>query len=360
MQRGWKMIAKFTEKRTLVMLNEWYDAMGKRQFDLARSLHEQINQHLPKLQKNAKLKLRYQLFFARFQLLFEKKDGLNKLFCELKRRKDEMDHELTYYFYFFKGLFHMVNGAPNRAVCRFKEAEQYLPAIQDRFEAAEFYYKTAGAYYMMKSPALSIQYVNKALEIYQDEAGYIKKTLSCRLLLAVNYIDEARYDDAEQLFNESIKITDRINDNNLLCHAYYNFGFLKTAQKKDKEALPFYKKVLGNQRFEKESPVSYLHCVYEAVRALFKTGSDAEGQTVLQKGLYISEKVQNKIMKLKLTALNILYTAQEDPYDRLQKLVLELQKIEAWVDLEVLLQDITDYYKKKGDFEKAAFFIMRG
>lgn len=37
MQRGWKMIAKFTEKRTLVMLNEWYDAMGKRQFDLARS-----------------------------------------------------------------------------------------------------------------------------------------------------------------------------------------------------------------------------------------------------------------------------------------------------------------------------------
>lgn len=117
---------------------------------------------------------------------------------------------------------------------------------------------------------------------------------------------------------------------------------------------------MGNQRFEKESPVSYLHCVYEAVRALFKTGSAAEGQTVLQKGLYISEKVQNKIMKLKLTALNILYTAQEDPYDRLQKLVLELQKIEAWVDLEVLLQDITDYYKKKGDFEKAAFFIMRG
>ncbi len=45
------MIAKFTEKRTLVMLNEWYDAMGKRQFDLARSLHEQINQHLPKLQR---------------------------------------------------------------------------------------------------------------------------------------------------------------------------------------------------------------------------------------------------------------------------------------------------------------------
>ena len=94
------------------------------------------------------------------------------------------------------------------------------------------------------------------------------KTLSCRLLLAVNYIDEARYEDAEQLFNESIKITDRINDNNLLCHAYYNFGF-KDRPEKDKE-YSLLQKVLGNQRFEKESPVSYLHCVYEAVRALLK------------------------------------------------------------------------------------------
>lgn len=68
------MIAKFTEKRTLMMLNEWYDAMGKRQFDLARSLHEQINQHLPKLQKNAKLKSQISAdFSARFQLLFEQK-----------------------------------------------------------------------------------------------------------------------------------------------------------------------------------------------------------------------------------------------------------------------------------------------
>ncbi|MGY4673490.1 hypothetical protein ACVW0X_003667 [Bacillus subtilis] len=40
--------------------------------------------------------------------------------------------------------------------------------------------------------------------------------------------------------------------------------------------------------------------------------------------------------------------------------MLELEKIEAWVDLEVLLEDITEYYKKKDDFEKAAFFIMRG
>ena len=73
MQRGWKMIAKFTEKRTRVMLNEWYDAMGKRQFDLARSLHEQINQHLPKLQKNAKLKLRYQLFSHGFSCCLRKR-----------------------------------------------------------------------------------------------------------------------------------------------------------------------------------------------------------------------------------------------------------------------------------------------
>ena len=172
----------------------------------------------------------------------------------------------------------------------------------------------------------------------------------------MNYIDEARYEDAEQLFNESIKITDRINDNNLLCHAYYNFGF-KDRPEKDKEALPFTKGIGQSAFRERVSRFLPALCIRSG-QSTFKTGYAAEGQTVLQKGLYISEKVQNKIMKLKLTALNILYTAQEDPYDRLQKLVLELQKIEAWVDLEVLLQDITDYYKK-GDFEKPHFYHAR-
>lgn len=95
--------------------------------------------------------------------------------------------------------------------------------------------------------------------------------------------------------------------------------------------------------------------MYESVRALFKTGKVTEAKAVLQKGKELSEKVDIQTIYLKLKTLEALYTSVEDPYDQLLEYVLELEKIEAWVDLEVLLEDITEYYKKKDDFEKAAF-----
>ncbi|MBV5121914.1 tetratricopeptide repeat protein [Bacillus halotolerans] len=354
------MISKFIEKRIQKMLNEWYTAIGKRKMDDAAALKEKIDQHLPKLKKNTKLWMRYQLFLARHQLLFENQDGLDPLFHELYEQEDKMDDELKYYLHFFSGLYEMVKTAPKHAVNGFKKAEQHLHAIQNAFEAADFYYQTAGAYYLMKSPPLSIQYVEKALNIYLHQFGYVKKVISCKLLLAVNYIDQERYDEAEQLFKEIIRKTQQVNDDNLLCHAYYNLGFLKATEKKDHEALLYFKKVLKNHEFETNSPVSYLHCVYESVRALFKTEKTSEGKAVLQKGKELSEKVNIQTIQLKLKTLEALYTSAEDPYDTLLEYVLELEKIEAWVDLEVLLEDITEYYKKKDDFEKAAFFIMRG
>ncbi|MEC0697216.1 response regulator aspartate phosphatase [Bacillus atrophaeus] len=354
------MISKFTEKRLKNLLNEWYISMGKRQLDLACTFKEKIDQNLPKIKKNTKLWMHYQLFLSRFQLLFENRDGLKALFDDLKKQEDNMSNELKYYLHFFSGLYEMVKAAPKNAVSHFKEAEKNLPAIQNKFEAAEFYYKTAGAYYLMKSPPLSVQYVSKAMQIYEHQFGYIKKVLSCQLLLAVNYIDQLRYEEAEQLFKEIIKKTAEMNDYNLLCHAYYNLGFLKATEKQDKEALIYFKKVLNNREFELNSPVSYLHCIYESVRSFFKTGLISEGKSVLQKGKELSDKVNIETINLKLNILEALYTCEEDPYDTLQELVFELEKIEAWVDLEVLLEDIAGYYKNKGDFEKAAFFIMRG
>lgn len=90
-----------------------------------------------------------------------------------------------------------------------------------------------------------------------------------------------------------------------------------------------------------------------------KQGTSQKLKPSFKKGKELSEKVDIQTIYLKLKTLEALYTSAEDPYEQLLEYVLELEKIEAWVDLEVLLEDITEYYKKKDDSEKA-FFIMRG
>lgn len=55
----------------LNMLDEWYSAMSKRKMNHVCTLKEKIDQHLPKIKKNTKLWMRYQLFQARHQLLLK-------------------------------------------------------------------------------------------------------------------------------------------------------------------------------------------------------------------------------------------------------------------------------------------------
>ena len=57
--------------------------MSKRKMNHVCTLKEKIDQHLPKIKKNTKLWMRYQLFQARHQLLFENQNGLDSLFDDL-------------------------------------------------------------------------------------------------------------------------------------------------------------------------------------------------------------------------------------------------------------------------------------
>lgn len=193
-----------------------------------------------------------------------------------------MDDELKYYLYFFSGLYEMVKTAPKHAVHHFKKAEQYLAAIHNTFEAADLYYQTAGAYYLMKSPPLSVQYVKKALHIYLHQFGYIKKVITCKLLLAVNYIDQERYEKLNSFSKKSLRKPSNYMTKTCYATLIITLAF-KSDREKDQEALLYFRKVLKNQEFEMNSPVSYLHCVYESVRALFKTGNITEAKAVLQK-----------------------------------------------------------------------------
>lgn len=77
------MISKFIEKRMLNMLDEWYSAMSKRKMNHVCTLKEKIDQHLPKIKKNTKLWMRYQLFQAAIS-------------CFLKTRTDSIHCSMTY------------------------------------------------------------------------------------------------------------------------------------------------------------------------------------------------------------------------------------------------------------------------
>ena len=80
----------------------------------------------------------------------------------------------------------------------------------------------------------------------------------------------------------------------------------------------------------------------------------------IQKGLKEAVASQFDILRMKFQILSLLYSQTPKADEQIATLVTCLERKEAWIDLEDLLADVSDFYKKKGDFERAAFFIMRG
>ncbi|BBP93146.1 hypothetical protein BsIDN1_67640 [Bacillus safensis] len=66
---------------------------------------------------------------------------------------------LSYYFYFFKGMYEMRRGNQDTAFHHLKLAEDKLDLVHDDIEKAEFHYKTGCLYYNIRSTLLSIHHL---------------------------------------------------------------------------------------------------------------------------------------------------------------------------------------------------------
>ncbi|MDI0274046.1 MULTISPECIES: tetratricopeptide repeat protein [Bacillus] len=347
-----------SDKSIKKLLHSWYTMLKHRHFSKAEEIKKTLLKYKRKLSKKQELYLHYQLMLFRHQLWMNQTEDLEKLKHELLPHKDEMNEELQYYFYFFLGLYESLKSDQNDAIHYLEKAEERLPLLKDELEEAEFHFRTSGVYYNNRYSLLSIRHVQKAMDIFAKHED-IHSIYRCKIVLALNYSDQKKYEEAEDIFIEIIDYVKKIDDQELLGIVYYDAGFIQSRQNRHKEALEYFKKALRLPAYRK-SAHSYVSCLYETVRSCFKENLTDEGMKYIQKGLKEAVASQFDILRMKFQILSLLYSQTPKADEQIATLVTCLERKEAWIDLEDLLADVSDYYKKKGDFERAAFFIMRG
>ncbi|MCY1118217.1 tetratricopeptide repeat protein [Bacillus safensis] len=347
-----------SDKSIKKLLNSWYTMLKHRHFSKAEEIKKTLLKYKRKLSKKQELYFHYQLMLFRHQLWMNQTEDLEKLKHELLPHKDEMNEELQYYFYFFLGLYESLKSDQNDAIHYLEKAEERLPLLNDELEEAEFHFRTSGVYYNNRYSLLSIRHVQKAMDIFAKHED-IHSIYRCKIVLALNYSDQKKYEEAEDIFIEIIDYVKKIDDQELLGIVYYDAGFIQSRQNRHKEALEYFKKALRLPAYRK-SAHSYVSCLYETVRSCFKENLTDEGMKYIQKGLKEAVASQFDILRMKFQILSLLYSQTPKADEQIATLVTCLERKEAWIDLEDLLADVSDFYKKKGDFERAAFFIMRG
>ncbi|MGE6630484.1 tetratricopeptide repeat protein [Bacillus sp. NPDC077027] len=337
------------------MLNDWYVMMKKREIQDAVQLKEDILEALDRMEENQDVLLYYQLLEYRFKDFMEDTASLDhSLFVNEDALRT--DHMLSYYYYFFKGMYEMRRGNHNIAFDHFKLAEDQLDHVHDDIEKAEFHYKTGCLYYNIRSTLLSIHHLNIASSIYDADPCYVKKSISCQMMLALNYADQGQYVEAEQLFQQVIQSLENMEDPDLLGHAYCNAAFIKSLRSEYSEAVPLLEKALLIEKFEISSPGGYLLAMYAYTKALFKLKKPGLFHYYVQLSLKKAENLKQRNISLKLSILEALMLEKPNMIEQINTYCDQLEAMNFLVDLEAISADVAEYLTETGQHGAASYF----
>lgn len=344
------------------MLNTWNLAIQKGDLSGAIEMQDDIDRAIDLMEENQDILLYYQLLSFRLKLKLQNiSRNLDKPFFQRNApdEKEEKTNKLmSYYFYFYNGIYHDYLQDYDKALSYFRIAEKKLAYVDDEIEKAEFHYKIAVLFYDLKMTFLSKYHAQIACDTFNAHETYIKRQINCRMLHALNLIDQFEYDKARALFSEAENMIESINDNHLIIHLYYNMGFLESKKENLEEASALFRRTLSYKEIENQDLLK-LRCLYELSRIEISSKSN-DAIEWIDLGISLSEQVNHNVFQIKFKLLKErLYEKNQSQLNNINNLCLELEEKRIWVDLEEILVDVAKYLEGRGLLKQSLNYYKR-
>ncbi|WP_319641081.1 Rap family tetratricopeptide repeat protein [Bacillus xiamenensis] len=345
-----------------VKINEWYKMI--RQFSVpdAEILKAEVEQEIERMEEDQDLLIYYQLMCFRHQLMLdyikpsEKRSlSIADLVDKIENSNHQLSGMLQYYNAFFKGMYDFSRKEYVQAIQYYKIAEKQLALVVDDIEQAEFHFKVAEAYYIMKQTHVSMHHIMKALDIYKQHEQYKVRQIQCLIVIAGNYDDFKRYEKSLEHLNTAYSIAEELADNMLIAKILLNIGNTYDRQQEYAEAIKHYREVLdiiASQNTEIK-PIT----LFSLSWSLYKSSQPAEAASLVEDGLMCSLEANDWLCVMLFKALKAIYIDSNE--EVIQEVLDAFEEKKLYVYVEAFAQSIGLYYEKKGDFEKAAEYYRK-
>ncbi|MGG3625572.1 Rap family tetratricopeptide repeat protein [Bacillus gobiensis] len=353
---------KRSAESVAAMLNEWYSYIRKNKVEEAEFLKNEIFSILDEMEENQDVLLYYSLLDFRHQIMLsylkpESAGDVNNRLKQLEDKKDELTGLLDYYFYFFKGMYHLKQRDYLTAIGCYKNAETKLKEVKDEIERAEFHLKIAEAYYYMQQTPFSMNYAMQALEIFKQYDLYTIKRVQCRFIIGGNLIDVLNYDKAKEFFREALMETKNLKekDLHLQATAYFNLGLCSFYENDYENALENY--LFAADIYEEQTSFFLPKVFLNLMRVRIKQNQFKEAENLYEKGIDYAIRLKDEECHAKF----MLFKATYLQYDE-QLIIESFQYFESknlFSDLEELSLDVANYYTENQNFDKANSYYRK-
>lgn len=355
MRKGSKGMEKVLSSHVGVKINEWYKMI--RQFSVpdAEILKAEVEWELDRMEEDQDLLIYYQLMCFRHQLMLDYiKPSFDQSISALVDKIENANHQLSgmlqYYNAFFRGMHEFSQKEYVQAIQYYKIAERQLALVVDEIEQAEFHFKVAEAYYIMKQTHVSMHHIIKALEIYDRYDLYKVRKIQSLFVIAGNYDDFKRYEKSLPHLHKALKVAEEINDQRLIAKTYLNLGNTYDRQQDYIKAASFYKKGLDKMSENNEDIKPRLF--FSLSWTLFKSDNTREALDYISKGIKSATAENNLFYKTLLNSLKTIYV--DEGIENVRKMFKGLEEKKLYPYIEEFALSLANLYEKRNDSERVA------
>ncbi|TXR62606.1 tetratricopeptide repeat protein [Bacillus sp. AY18-3] len=348
-----------THKAVMQQLNDFYQIMLSQQIIKATEVKKEIDEKIEQIKhaeqkenQNQNLLLYYSLLDLKYRMLTDRVSIRKDSFEAIDKIDETTDTLIAYYYHSFKAEHALMFSNYNEARRQYEEAESLLEHISDELEHAEFNQKYAVLNHHMSSMLISIEYANKAKEIFERHAGYEVKVASCENTLGTACIFLKQFEKAEEHLNRSIDLLQKHNEEKLILVVRHNLGLLYATQNLSTLAIRHLSEVT-------EKNPAHFKALFLQAREHYKLRETNIAKELIEKGLAVCMELGNEEY---VYHFNILRSLNEDEAIKLleeevKKSISYFKKQGLWDFVEEYAEVLAVRFRKLNEHEKVSDYF---
>lgn len=334
-------------------MNEWYRAIENYEVEKSHQLQKEIKLLLNHMEEDQTVLLYYSLLDFRMRLNDEnpeQKEKATKTLKSIDHNEEQLTGILNYYYWVFKGMYEFKGHNYSAAISCYKVAEKRVEELNDDIEKAEYYYKLSHLYYELNYTSLSINYAESAIAIYQCHPEYLINHFFCKNIIALNMLDDFKFDKAMDTFWEANDLVKDYNDQRLKAIVNINIGIGYMKQELFDRAEPYFQKSLALflQLNDHYTPKAF----FNLFESYVKLGKEKLAESIYKKGIENAMFWGDKEFIAKINLVRELML-REGHKENIDKAFSELQRLNLYPDIESYSIDFAHYFRRKGNLKIA-------
>ncbi|GGD00089.1 transcriptional regulator [Thalassobacillus devorans] len=329
-------------------MEHWYSCITSKNDSQMESYYQKLKS-LP-LHYYPDLTIWFQLIAIRY--FIRKHDTLQAEMSlqKLSAKENKLDRYQTFYYLYFSGLIDCLKQHYKDGLLNLHEAEEF--AKEQGIHDSELLYHLALTYSHISHSSLAIYY-SQIAKRYFDQTMNIHRGVDCQVILGINFLRINRYDSAEKVFKDILRISQSINDTQLVGKTYHNLGFLYAEKGELEAALRYYYKAL---EIKKEYSKGYYSTVLRVIHAHQQRGETGQAMAWVDEVLENDDHEPDTTIQFKLKKLELAGEG-DDYYQYINDIALPyFLKVNDKKSINRYCQKAALYYEENFHYKKANGF----